>query len=257
MMRWWLASALVLGLAGCVTEEVIDGKSRGNPQAAVQDRVSMAMRYIQNREPDKAQRHLQRALEIDPDSAEAHHAFAVLYESEGNSKQAEKHYRKAVRTKDDFAQAQNNYAGFLYRQGRFKDAYEYFEQAANNLAYENRDAAFENLGQVALRLERKAKAEQAFVNALRLNPRRAGATLELAVIAFEAGQVDRAKAGYKRFLDLNEAQPQSARSLWLGIRLARLSNDANALASYELALKRLYPNTPEYQAYTESLRQGQ
>lgn len=257
MKGFWLASALAIGLAGCVTEEVIDGKSRGNPAAAVQDRVSMAMRYIQNREPDKAQRHLQRALEIDPDSAEVHHALAVLYESEGNLKQAEKHYRKAVRVKDDFAQAQNNYAGFLYRQGRFKDAYEYFDKAANNLAYENRDAAYENLGYVALRLERKAQAEQAFIHSLRLNGRRAGPTLELAVIAFDAGQTERAKAGYKRFLELNGEQPQSARSLWLGIRLARLGNDANALASYELALKRLYPGTPEYQAYTESLRQGQ
>ena len=45
---------------------------------------------------------------------------------------------------------------------------------------------------------------------------------------------------------------QDARGLWLGIRLERIYGDTDALASYELALKHLYPDSPEYKAYLQS-----
>jgi len=40
-----------------------------------------------------------------------------------------------------------------------------------------------------------------------------------------------------------------AELLLLGIELARELNDANAEASYALALKNLYPDSREYQGY--------
>jgi type IV pilus assembly protein PilF len=42
---------------------------------------------------------------------------------------------------------------------------------------------------------------------------------------------------------------QSARGLWLGIRLAREAGDLNDEGSYALALSNLYPDSVEYQAY--------
>ena len=42
---------------------------------------------------------------------------------------------------------------------------------------------------------------------------------------------------------------QNARSLLLGIRLANVFDDRDTAASYGLQLKRLYPASPEYQAY--------
>lgn len=42
---------------------------------------------------------------------------------------------------------------------------------------------------------------------------------------------------------------QSARGLWLGIRLARETGDRDAESSYALALVNLYPDSVEYQAF--------
>ncbi|MDQ8037071.1 MAG: hypothetical protein REI12_06580, partial [Pedobacter sp.] len=59
------------------------------------------------------------------------------------------------------------------------------------------------------------------------------------------------------YLKLTEKQPQTPQSLWLGIRLGRqLGDNKDALASYELALRRLYPGSPEYKLYQDSQKAG-
>ncbi|HBF06601.1 MAG TPA: type IV pilus biogenesis/stability protein PilW, partial [Gammaproteobacteria bacterium] len=42
------------------------------------------------------------------------------------------------------------------------------------------------------------------------------------------------------------------RSLWLGIQIERVNGDADAMASYVLALRNLYPKSPEYRRYMET-----
>ncbi|MNO62743.1 hypothetical protein D3C76_534240 [compost metagenome] len=55
-----------------------------------------------------------------------------------------------------------------------------------------------------------------------------------------------ARGYYQEFL---RQGGQNARSLLLGIRLAKVFDDRDTAASYGLQLKRLYPASPEYQAY--------
>ena len=49
-------------------------------------------------------------------------------------------------------------------------------------------------------------------------------------------------------------QPQSARSLWLGIRLERVFGNKDAEASLALQLKNNHPYSPEYLEYQNSLK---
>ena len=99
-------------------------------------------------------------------------------------------------------------------------------------------------------------SQLAFLRALRIDASLPQVNLEMADIAFEKKNLLAARGYYQRFLKLTEKQPQSARSLWLGIRIERRLGDRDALASYELALKRLYPDSPEYKAYGASLETG-
>ncbi|MNE38547.1 hypothetical protein D3C80_1324510 [compost metagenome] len=55
-----------------------------------------------------------------------------------------------------------------------------------------------------------------------------------------------ARSYYEEYLKQGS---QNARSLLLGIRLAKVFDDRDTAASYGLQLKRLYPASPEYQAY--------
>ncbi|MOA38917.1 hypothetical protein D3C78_1606530 [compost metagenome] len=57
-----------------------------------------------------------------------------------------------------------------------------------------------------------------------------------------------ARGYYERFLTVGRGG-QSARSLLLGIRLAKVFEERDKASNYGMQLKRLYPGTPEYQQY--------
>jgi type IV pilus assembly protein PilF len=70
-------------------------------------------------------------------------------------------------------------------------------------------------------------------------------------MSLEAGRVEDAQQYLRRYRAI--AEP-SARSLWVGIQVARASNDHNSVASQALMLKNLFEHSPEYTAYLESER---
>lgn len=246
---------LVAALSACTVQEFANER-KADPVAGARARVALAAEYLQKGQLDQALQHLQKAIELDPKSAEAYNIMGALLERDGDIEKAEKNYRKALSLKPDYSQVHNNYGVLLYRAKRYKDALEQFTLASNDLGYERRETALEYLGLTALELKDKDKAKASFGRVLKLNPRSADAVLELASMAFEDQDYVTANSYYKRFLQVLGTNPQSARSLWLGIRLARINQDGSALASYELTLKRLYANSAEYQSYLKSLNNG-
>ncbi len=249
-----LAILAVLALAACVQEPVA-GTRKADPAAGARDRVALAAEHLRNGDNERAQVQLKRALDMDSRSPEAHNLMGVLLERDGDKRGADRSYRRAIKLRPEFAQAHNNYAIFLFRNERYKEALKQFEAAANDLGYDLRAQAFEGMGRSALKLGDKETASRAFVRALRIESSLPISTLELSELQFGQGSLDASRSTYQRYLKLTENQPQSAQSLWLGIRLERHFGGKNALASYELALKRLYPNSPEYKLYMESLKQ--
>lgn len=255
-MRVWAVCLLgVLMLTACV-QEPVSGSRKIDPVASARDRVALASEYLRMGDNEKAQMQLKRALKLDSGSSDAHHLMGILLERDGNIKGADKEYKKALSLRPDFPQAHNNYGIFLFRNGRYKDAMPQFEAAAEDLGYENRAQAFEGLGRSAFRAGSMEVAKRAFLRALKLDPDLAASTLGMGELQYASGDYEQAKQAYKRYLVLTSDSPQTAQSLWLGIRLERQKGDINALASYELALKKLYPASPEYKLYVESLQAG-
>lgn len=253
MMRRFAMVGLLL-LAGCTEVVVEDSARKLDPTAAARDRVAIAADLIRQGEDDKALGYLQQALKAAPDLPEAHNVMAVLLERDGNVKGADREFRKALRLRDTYTQAHNNYGSFLFRQKRYKDAARHFEAAAGDITYANRALAFEGLGRSAWMQGDKVRAEQAFVRALNLDGNLPVSILYMGEIAYDKQNYEGARSLYRRYLELTRESPQTAQSLWLGIRLERRFGDRDALASYELALKRLYPGSPEYEQYQMTLR---
>ena len=90
-------------------------------------------------------------------------------------------------------------------------------------------------------------AEEAFVRALAMDRTNSIALLEMAQLRFDVGDTFNARKYYNTYRSV--VRQQSARGLWLGIRLAREAGDLNDEGSYALALSNLYPDSVEYQAY--------
>lgn len=252
-MRRLLCAGLICLLAGCAVQEFPNDR-KVDTAAGARDRVAIAAEYLQKGDDERALIHLRKALELDPKSAEANNLMAVLLDRDGDRKGADRHFRRALTLKPDYAQAHNNYGGFLFRQKRFKEAAEQFEKASADISYDFRAPSFEGLGRAALQLGDRERAERAFLRALRLDANMPLSNLEVADIKFHQDDLMAARAYYQRFLKLTANVPQTARSLWLGIRIERRMGDQNALASYELALKRLFPDSEEYKAFAASLK---
>lgn len=250
-----LRSALLLLLAGLMAGCVSTGsgdpmrteKGRGEAHDAY---VQLGIGYLQQGEAGRAKTPLRKALELDPRSADAHAALALVFQQEMENDLADRHYRDALSSRDD-ARILNNYGSFLFEQKRYAEAMERFTQASHDNLYPERSRVFQNMGMTALQLGQKEAAETHFTRALRLDSRQPRALLELAMLAYEDKQYVPAKRYYDSFSRLSE---QNARSLLLGVRLATVHQDRDTAASLGLQLKRLYPGTPEYQHYLSEQR---
>ncbi len=238
----------VFALQGCVSE-ITGSNLQKDPEKRVEVGLNAATEYLRANDVENALRHINKVLEIDPKNAEAHQTMALIYTKEGKLADAEKFYKKAIDYDDELSSARNNYATLLFSQGRYKEAAEQLKVATSDLSYENRAQAYENLGLSYLKLEQINDAEASFQNALRLNAKSPRSLLELSDILLQRRQYKLA-ARYLR--DYSSIARHTPRSLWVGIQIERVNGDADALASYVLALRNLYPNSPEFRRYMET-----
>lgn len=267
--RFLAALGLCLALSACVTQSESVFDSDPSPEDALKARVELARSYIGEGNWDDAKRNLKLAQDIDPNSPEVAEAFALVYERTGEYELAEESFERALSLQRDFSRARNNYAAFLYSRGaqaatagRADEARRRMEQAEEQLyivvkdtLYDARPRAFINLGLVQVQLGKDDPAREAFTRALAMDRGNNLALLELAHIEYRAQNyplADRYLENYRRF-----RRQQSARALWLGIRVSRELEDRDAEASYTLALRNLYPGSPEYQAYQQAVQNGE
>ncbi|GAB7532153.1 type IV pilus biogenesis/stability protein PilW [Pseudomonas sp. 3A(2025)] len=246
-VRALLLLSVAFLMAGCVTSGDVDPMttSKGRDQA-LQAYVQLGLGYFQQGQTERAKVPLKKALELNRNDPDANAALAIVFQAEMEPELADQYYLKAIAGSKEDARIVNNYGSFLYDQKRYKEAFARFEQAAADNLYPERSRVFESLGMTAQKLGDREKAREYFTRALRLERRQPRALLEMAELSYEDRQYVPALDYYARFSQLSE---QNARSLLLGIRLARIHEDRNTAASYGLQLRRLYPGSPEYQQY--------
>jgi type IV pilus assembly protein PilF len=240
-------------LTGCIstTESVFTDPY--SPEKALDARVELARQYIGEGNWEAAKRNLQLAYDIDPKNAYVYEAFALVYQSTGEFELAEENFEMALEINPDFPRARNNYAAFLFSQQRYDAAEEQLELVVKDTLYTGRPRAFVNLGLCRVQLFNPEGAEEAFVRALAMDRTNSIALLEMAELRFNAGDYRNAGQYYGTYNTV--VRQQSARALWLGVRLARESGNQNDESSYALALANRYPNSIEFEAYKRTVDQ--
>lgn len=246
-----IIATMILLLAGCVMQTQHSGRQVADKEKQVQALVDLGVGYIRNQQYPRAKENLSKALKIDPDSPIVHNLFGLIFQLEGDPSLADEFFRKSLKLDPLFSNARNNYGAFLYEQGRYTEAVKQLELCAEDRLYGSRAQVFENLGVSYLKLERLEDADAAFTRSMQLNPNQPRATLELAQIRFI--QLRHQEARQLLFRHNKVSQP-SARSLWLGVQLARIYTKSDDEASLALALKNIFPTSKEYQLYKDSNR---
>lgn len=241
-----LLFSVLLAMAGCVTTD----KVHVNENRAVADYMSLAVGYLEGGYTERAVKPLERALEIEPDSASVHGLLGVVYQRLGEEKLADRSFNRALSIAPGSSEVRNNFGVFLLSTHRLDDAYHQFSLASQDVSYSQRSRAFENMGIVAVRLGNASLAAEHFTRALRQNSNLPRANLELAAIYRDQGDIRKAWQHYQAFDGVAE---QSARSLLLGIELASANGAQSMASAYALRLERLYPGSMELKKYRSRL----
>jgi type IV pilus assembly protein PilF len=137
----------------------------------------------------------------------------------------------------------------LCSQARYKEADKEFLLAIHDYNYPKTAEIYENAGLCALKAADIVKAENYFKTAVRYDPKQVASLMELAELYFKRGDFEQARNYLTRLRAQTEPYP---RMLWLAIRLARQTKDADALASNVLLLKNLFADSLEYKLYLET-----
>jgi protein O-mannosyl-transferase len=188
------------------------------------------------RKLDDAVGHMNEALRLKPDYAEAYNNLGFALQMMGRTEEAVKDYREALRLKPAYANACNNLGFALLRMGRPDEAAAQYEQALRLglVSYETRS----NLG-IALDRLGRAEAVPQLEEALRLRPESAEAHANLGSALQHQGRPQDALNRFERASQLAPDDPRIAFAL--GTLLNGMGRSADAIAAFGNAL-RLQPD---------------
>lgn len=253
-MKSYLVLLLSLILAGCAGQTV--SPTDKSTQGAAEAYTQLGMQYLRNGDAVNAKSAFQRASEIDKNAVSAYNGLAMAFQIEQEPVLAEQYFEKAISIAPDSAMLRNNFGAFLFSQERYPEACKQLGRATEDPFYNRRAQAFENLGRCYLLIDRSDAAEHAFERSLKLNPGRVLPILELSALALEKDDIELAVTYFEQFSQMVDAKQidHNAKSLWLGVQIARIQNKAVNAATYGLILKNLYPESNEYRQYKESSR---
>ncbi|WIO75249.1 type IV pilus biogenesis/stability protein PilW [Porticoccaceae bacterium LTM1] len=242
----------VLLLCGCMVTESSNYPKPVDEDKMLTTHINLGLRYVSRGNREMARHHLDKALAIDSRSSGALTGYALVYEQEGEHELAEDNFKRAMSADPSDTRARFYYAVYLNTRDRFVEARKHFIQVTEDVGYPHRALAFASLGQVEAEMGNSDAARQALERALRINPKLPQVYMELAELEYQAGNFKTANTNLKYFSQFSKGP--SPRSLWLGIRLEREFNNKDAEASYGLALKNMFPESDENQAYQEWLK---
>lgn len=193
--------------------------------------ASLATLHFREGDYTAAQAGYQRALALDPNLGGAHSGIGQIALLSGDSVLAEQHFRIALRAGED-AQALAGLGGLLLERGDLDAALRHLGRAAD-LAPD--DAMVQlMLGQAFARRDTPAFAEQAFANALRLQPQLHQARSLLGALLIRAKRPREAEPYFQELL----SAPGLEATAYVGLAdAARADNRLEeAVASYRAAL---------------------
>ncbi len=234
---------LALGLlAACAQNTPIPDEEIDSADRLARIKTDLGIEYMKEGRNDIALRRLLEALQLEPDYVPALTALGLLYTNLEEIDAAEKQYRRALRIAPDNPSALNNYGLFLCQQDQVDGAITMFTRATDNPLYRTPEIAHSNAGTCLVEAGRTEEAEQSFRTALQINAKLPPALLQMSELSLGLERHLSARAYLQRY---HEVARQSAKSLWLGIRIERFLDDKDTLSSYELLLEKSYPDTEE------------
>lgn len=236
----WAAWVTALLLVGCGGDKGV--KSDASQVSPGELYVQIAAEYYRLGEVEQALKNAQKALEEDPNNAQAHNVIATIYQQLRQPDQAEQHFRTALGLTPNDPYLLMAWGNFLCDRGDYAGAAAQYQQALANPLFNAPWVGETRAGICARRAGQMGVAEQALRRALTANPTYAPALIEMAELEQAQGHNASAKSYLERYFAAGGRGPKP---LLLGVRIERALGSRQGAGRYEKLLRQNYPDSPE------------
>lgn len=141
-----------------------------DPGLSVEDQKSLAMASYLRRNFAQAMEDIVKAEKMDKKDPETYNIKGLILFSLRDYQQAQIAYTKALSLKPEFSEARLNLCGLYLTLKQWRGAVEECSGVASDILYRTREKAFTHLGVAYFHLGDMESAEEAFQQALELNP---------------------------------------------------------------------------------------
>lgn len=202
--------------------------------------------FIEQGNPEQAEKHLRRALEINPQYPEALNDLGTLLTSAGKYPEAVGHFSNALTLNPNYSEAHNNLALALTHLNRFPEAIDHYKTAISlNPLFPK---ALNNLGAALAQLGRLEDAKPYFLRALTIQPGYDEVYNNLGLLYYQQQDFLQAKAYFENGLGYNSNNPKAY--FFLGLIAAAQRQDKEAADHFAQALKL----APDFREAEEQLK---
>jgi protein O-GlcNAc transferase len=157
--------------------------------------------YCQLRNYYNAEKYLQKAVELDPNNADAYNNLGIISKEEGRLDEAVIYLKKAICLDTKNALAYNNLGAVFQEKEKYDEALTLFQKALQlNPGFSD---AYYNLGTVFLKEENLDGAIMCFQKAINLNPRLLDAYYNLGNVIAKQGDLQKAVETFRLALEIN------------------------------------------------------
>ena len=247
--RWFTLITVSL-LAGCVSSDGSKALKREDPtDAAAKTNIQLGIAYLQQGNYTVAREKLERSLKQNPKDPDVHTSLGLLYDRTGEPKLADKHYQEALKLAPNSPDISNNYAIYLCKRGRVDEGVERFSAVAANKYYRTPEVALTNAGVCLRGAKRLDEAQARFVGAIKARPDYSEATVQLATLHLERGQLPEARKVVDTYLGAFRPKPDV---LYAAVTVARAAKDKMSEEKFSRTLRLEFPDS----AQARALKQG-
>ncbi|MEI6502013.1 MAG: tetratricopeptide repeat protein, partial [Armatimonadota bacterium] len=219
-----------------------------NPRSA-EAHTRFGLLLVQQHQLEDGLQHLKTALEIGPESADAHMNLAGVLADTGQLEEAMAHCEQALRLDPKCADAHYSLGFALANRGKMDEALAHYQKAV-----EFKPDSAEAHNALAITLAERNRLDEAIAHeekALELKPDFTEAHHNIGPMLVQKGRVDEAIVHYQNALKL---KPDFAEAHFsLGVALADRGRVDEAIAHYQMALQ-IKPDFPEARRSLDAIR---
>ncbi len=193
--------ALLL-LAGCASSK--DEEVR---RLRARSLYEQGLRSLADRQVSLGLSSLREAVQLDPANPVFRNALGVLLLDLHKPAEAQAEFQKAVELDPNYAEAHHNLGLSYAEQGQWEQAIVAYRKALSMPVYSTPEVGYYNLGRAYAQVGKPKEAEDALRTAIQLQPKLGAAYYQLGLVLTSTGRREEAKAAFRTARDLDPASP--------------------------------------------------